>query len=210
MSLILESFTVGPLMENAYLLADAASKEAVLIDPGDEAGRLGRALEERNLILKAIWLTHAHFDHVGAVAELKNDYGVPVHLHPADNELLENAAASAAQWGIVIKQPPPADEALSDGQVLTLGGLELQCLFTPGHAPGHIAFYLPEEKLVFAGDALFRGSIGRTGLPFGDYETLIGSIKTRLLALPHDTVVLTGHGPETEIGFEARTNPFLV
>ncbi len=206
----LQRFTVGPLAENAYLLADTKGKRAVLVDPGDEAARLGRALGENGLELASIWLTHAHFDHVGAVAELKERYGVPVLLHPADNELLAHAAAAAAHWGITIEQPPPADGELSDGQVLTLGGAEVHALFTPGHAPGHIAFYLPAANTVIAGDALFQGSVGRTDLPFGDYEALIRSIKTKLLTLPEATVVLPGHGPETTIGAEARSNPFLV
>jgi glyoxylase-like metal-dependent hydrolase (beta-lactamase superfamily II) len=209
MDILLETFTVGPLLENAYLLAHPPSRTAVFVDPGDEAERLISALETRGLSLAAIWLSHAHFDHVGAVAALKERYGAPVFLHPADDVLLEHASASAAQWGIPLRQPPRADQTLEDGQVLTLGGLEAHCLFTPGHAPGHVAFYLPELSTVLAGDALFQGSIGRTDLPFGDHAQLISSIKTKLLTLPPETKVLPGHGPATTIGAEARSNPFL-
>ncbi len=209
MSFTLRSFTVGPLMENCYLLADSKSKTAVLIDPGDEASRLIAALEQESLKLKAIWLTHAHFDHVGAVADILDRFDVPVFLHPEDGPLLARAAQSAAVWGIGIRQPPGQTQALADGQILQLGGLEVKCLFTPGHAPGHIAFYLPSANLVIAGDALFYGSIGRTDLPGADHQQLIDSIKTKLLTLPEKTIVYPGHGPKTEIGFEAKNNPFL-
>ena len=207
--MMLECLTVGPLQENCYLLADLATKEAVLIDPGDEAPRLLRALDERELTLQAVWLTHAHFDHVGAVAEVLERYPVPLYLHPADAPLLAHASASAARWGIPLKQPSTDFLPLSDGQTLTLGGLRAHCLFTPGHAPGHIAFYLPEEEVVIAGDALFQGSIGRTDLPGGDHAQLLESIRTKLLTLPPQTKVHPGHGPATTVGREAQSNPFL-
>ena len=207
--MLLECFTVGPLQENCYLLADPASKDAVLIDPGDEAPRLLRALDERGLTLQALWLTHAHFDHVGAVAGVLERRPVPLYLHPADAPLLAQASASAARWGIPLKQPPADFLPLSDGQTLTLGGLRALCLFTPGHAPGHIAFHLPAEEVVIAGDALFQGSIGRTDLPGGDHARLLESIRTKLLTLPPQTKVHPGHGPATTVGREAESNPFL-
>lgn len=205
--LSLERFTVGPLQENCYLLTDDDTKRAVLVDPGDEAPRLMRALE--GLELQAIWLTHAHFDHVGALAELQKAYDVPTYLHPADEPLLAHAAASAARFGLRLRQPVVDYEPLADAQVLQLGGREARCLFTPGHAPGHISFYWPEQGIVLAGDALFQGSIGRTDLPGGDHAQLTESIRTQLLTLPEETVVYPGHGPETSIGHEAKTNPFL-
>ena len=205
--MFLQRFTVGPLQENCYLLTDDETDRAVLVDPGDEAPKLNEALQ--GFELQAIWLTHAHFDHVGALAELQEVYGAPTYLHPADEPLLANAAASAARFGLRLRQPKVDYRPLADAQVLSFAGREVHCLFTPGHAPGHIAFYVPSEGLVLAGDALFQGSIGRTDLPGGDYAQLIKSIRRELLTLPGETVVYPGHGPETTIGREARTNPFL-
>ena len=208
--MMLECLTVGPLQENCYLLADTHTKEAVLIDPGDEAARLLKVLNDEGLTLRAVWLTHAHFDHVGAVADVLERYPVPLYLHPADAPLLAHASASAARWGIPLKQPPTDFLPLSNGQTLTLGSLQAHCLFTPGHAPGHIAFYFPDEGIVIAGDALFKGSVGRTDLPGGDQAQLLGSIRRELLTLPPETKVYPGHGPATTVGEEARSNPFLV
>ena len=208
--MMLEPFTVGPLQENCYLLADSHTQEAALIDPGDEAARLLEALDAQGLTLRAVWLTHAHFDHVGAVADILERYPVPLYLHPADAPLLAHASASAARWGIPLKQPPADFLPLEDGQILALGSLQAHCLFTPGHAPGHIAFYLPEEDVVIAGDALFKGSIGRTDLPGGNHARLLESIRTKLLTLPPETKVYPGHGPATTVGEEARNNPFLI
>ncbi len=206
--LSLQRFTVGPLQENCYLLTDDDTNSAVLIDPGDEASKLIQALEDYDL--QAIWLTHAHFDHVGALAELREVYNAPTYLHPADEPLLANAAASAARFGLRLRQPMVDYQPLAGAQTLSFAGREVHCLFTPGHAPGHIAFYLPDEGVVLAGDALFQGSIGRTDLPGGDYAQLIASIRSKLLTLPGETVVYPGHGPETTVEREAQSNPFLV
>lgn len=206
--LSLQRFTVGPLQENCYLLTDDEKKGAVFIDPGDEAPRLTQAL--KGYTLQEIWLTHAHFDHVGALAELQETYDVPMYLHPADEPLLANAASSAARFGLRLRQPKINYIPLEDTQVLSFGGHEVRCLFTPGHAPGHIAFYIPDQGIVLAGDALFKGSIGRTDLPGGDHAQLIESIRTKLLTLPQETAVYPGHGPETTIGHEAKSNPFLM
>lgn len=201
----LQAFTVGPLQENCYLLSDAG--QAVLIDPGDEAERLLGALG--GLELTAVWLTHAHFDHVGAVADVLDRFPVPVYLHPADLPLLRNAALSAAYFGLTLRQPEVEPLPLAHAQVLNVGGLGATCLYTPGHAPGHVAFYVPAAGFVLAGDALFQGSVGRTDLPGGDPAQLIRSIEQELLSLPDETVVYPGHGPATTIGAERRTNPFL-
>ena len=209
MSLSLTRLTVGPLMENCYLLADEANRTAVLIDPGDEAPRLLQALRDAGLTLDAIWLTHAHFDHIGAVADIKDVADVPVYLHPADEVIYQNGSQAAQLWDIPFRQPKTPTQPLEANQVLTLGGAEVRCLFTPGHAPGHISFYLPSEGYVIAGDALFKGSIGRTDLPLGDQAQLLESIHTQLMTLPDDTVVYPGHGPETTVGAEKRSNPFL-
>ena len=212
----LQRFTVGPLQENCYLLSDDETKSAVLVDPGDEAAKLIQALKGYDL--QEIWLTHAHFDHVGALAELQEVYSIPTRLHPADEPLLASAASSAARFGLRLRQPNVEYEPLVDAQILSFGGHEVRCLFTPGHAPGHIAFYFPDDGsgggpdggIVIAGDALFQGSIGRTDLPGGNQAQLIQSIRSQLLTLPEETVVYPGHGPETTIGHEAKTNPFLV
>lgn len=206
---ILKRLTVGPLMENCYVLADERTREAVLVDPGDEAPRLLAALDADGLTLREVWLTHAHFDHVGGLAGVLEARPVPVRMHPADRPLLERAADAAARWLIEIPAPPTDTLDLADGERLRLGSLEVEVVFTPGHAPGHVAFWLEETGAVLAGDALFQGSIGRTDLPLADGPTLLRSIRERLLALPDETVVWPGHGPETTIGAERRENPFL-
>lgn len=209
MSLSLTCYTVGPLAENCYLLADDVAKTAVLVDPGEEGDRLLEALERETLSLKEIWLTHAHFDHIGALADIVEVYPVPVRLHPADKPLYEHAAQAAQLWALPFRQPQTPTQDIADGQVIHFAGADVQCLFTPGHAPGHVAFYLPSEGYVIAGDALFRGSIGRTDLPMGNAAQLLESIQTRLFGLPEDTLVYPGHGPETSVGLEKRTNPFF-
>ncbi len=205
----LQRFTVGPLQENCYLLADDDSRRAVLIDPGDEAKRLLSALDDNDYRLGAVWLTHAHFDHVGALADILATHDVPFFMHQDDELNLARAAEAASAWGLSIKQPPTNYQPLTGGQVLDFAGLQARCLFTPGHAPGHLAFYFEDAGMVIAGDALFRGSIGRTDLPGGNHAQLLESVKLQLLTLPDDTVVYPGHGPETNIGFEANNNPFL-
>lgn len=209
MALSLARFTVGPLQENAYLLFDEASKAAVYIDPGDEAPRLLQALSDGDLKLEAIWLTHAHFDHIGAIEGLSEHYNVPIFLHARDRELYHNAYKAAKLWEIPFTQPTAPTLDLADDGLLTLAGVDVQCLFTPGHAPGHMAFYVPSQGFVLAGDALFQGSIGRTDLPGGNHELLLESIHSKLLTLPDDTVVYPGHGPETRIGLEKVYNPYL-
>jgi hydroxyacylglutathione hydrolase len=212
--MFLETYTVGPLQENCTLLHDG--KEAILIDPGDEASRLLKALNDKGLKLQAIWLTHAHFDHIGAIADLQELLGqetlgeVPVYLHPKDNVLFENAHLAAQRWEIPFRQPQTKPLELRDNQVLEFANTKIHCLFTPGHAPGHIAFYVPSQGFVISGDALFRGSIGRTDLPLGNHKQLLESIRSRLLTLPDETVVYPGHGPKTTIRFEKQSNPFLL
>lgn len=205
--------SVGPLAVNAYILL--VGDQAVVVDPGDDGARLAQALTERGAHLVAVWLTHAHFDHVGGLSALLADRPaggpehVPVYLHPDDKLLLENAVAAAARWSIRIEAPPTDTVDLQHGQVLTVGPVRARALHTPGHAPGHVAFHLPEESLVLVGDALFKGSVGRTDLPLSDERQLLDSIRRELLSLPDDTLVLPGHGPTTSIGAERYGNPFL-
>jgi glyoxylase-like metal-dependent hydrolase (beta-lactamase superfamily II) len=191
-------------------------KKAVIVDPGGEAAAIFEHLAQNGLSIHEIWLTHAHFDHVGALAEVKEaarkDVATsepPIRMHPADEPILARAAEAAAAWGVSIPQPPTDTVDLVDGENLSFAGCEVTCLHTPGHAPGHIAFWIPAEGIVLAGDALFKGSVGRTDLPFGDRGQLLESIREQLLTLPPDTLVLPGHGPTTDIGTEAASNPFL-
>jgi len=201
--------TVGPVAANAYLVTDAATGTTVVIDPGDEAPRLLAALAEAGQAPAEIWLTHAHFDHIGAVAGLREAYPVPVRLHPADAPLYDGAEQQAAWFGMSVRPPGVVPIDLADGERLTLGDHVFEVLHTPGHAPGHVAFYAADAGVLFSGDALFRGSVGRTDLPLCDPAALERSLRERLLVLPDETRVLSGHGPETTIGLERRTNPFL-
>lgn len=199
---------VGPVAANSYLLL--VGDDAVVIDPGDEGPAIAQQLVQRNKTLRAVWLTHAHFDHVGGIAALLRAAGsVPVHMHPDDRPLLENAVNSASRWNIQIEPPPTDTVDIVHGQLLTLGGLKVTALHTPGHAPGHIAFYLPDQRIVFSGDALFKGSVGRTDFPYANEQQLLDSIRRELLSLPDDTQVLPGHGSPTTIGSERFGNPFL-
>jgi glyoxylase-like metal-dependent hydrolase (beta-lactamase superfamily II) len=198
--------TVGAFQENCYLLTDAAAGASILIDPGYESERLIEAVERSGTTLDAIWLTHAHLDHIGAIAGLERRWKVPIYLHPLDEPLYTLATRQALLYGIAFEQPPPADRALGDGDVLQLGALRFDVMHTPGHAPGHVVIH--GHGVAFVGDCLFAGSIGRTDLPLSNPRDLTTSL-SRIAGLPHDTVVYPGHGPTTTIGTEARTNPFL-
>lgn len=200
-------FVVGAFQENCYLLHDADAGTAILIDPGDDPLRLCAEIERRGARLTAIWLTHAHLDHIGAVEGIRRAWpGVPVHLHPADAEVYANAWRAAAIYNLPFEQPAPADTALAEGQTLTFAGETFTIWHLPGHSPGHVAFVGTDR--VFGGDLLFQGSIGRTDLPRCDPAAMAASL-TRLLTLADAMVVLPGHGPPTTIGSERASNPFL-
>ncbi len=205
--MILMRLIVGPLQVNCYILADEKTKEAVVIDPGDDAEDILKIIKEKGLTVKYIVNTHAHFDHVGANAKLKEATGAEILLHEADAALLSSSTSQAGMFGMKTAASPPADRYIRDGDVITAGEVSLTVLYTPGHSSGGIS--LLEDGMVFSGDALFTGSIGRTDLPGGDLMTLIGSIKSKLLDLPDDTRVFPGHGPDSTIGEEKKENPFL-
>lgn len=207
--MILETFPVGPLACNCTLLGDPDAGEAIVIDPGDEVGRITRRLAELGLKLKQILITHAHIDHVGGALRLKRLTGAPILLNVLDLPLLKMMDQQAGWIGLPAPETAPPDENLVDGQRVGLERYPAQVLHTPGHTQGSVCFHFAPLKLLVAGDTLFAGSIGRTDLPGGDYEQIIDSIQSRLLALPDETRVLTGHGPATTIGVERRSNPFL-
>jgi len=198
------SLTVGPVQENTYLLVGLDSRGAI-VDPGDEPERILAEIERVGLIPEAILLTHAHFDHVGAVAPLTEALQLPVYLHPNDLYLYHSAPQTAARWGLELPEPPQAVELLEEGQRLDFG-LGLEVLFVPGHSPGHVAFYA-DGQLV-SGDVLFRGGIGRYDLPDSNPQVLFDSLK-RLTRLPPETLIYPGHGRKTSIGYEIQTNPYL-
>jgi hydroxyacylglutathione hydrolase len=207
--MILEMLTVGPFQENCYVIGDEASGTGAIIDPGDEAARIALAVEQTHLEIGQILVTHAHIDHVGAVAALVDEYSCPVLMHAEAEPMLKQLPTQAMMMGLRFGKVPAVDRYIEDEEVLEVGGLELKSLYTPGHAPGHLAFYVESEELVFSGDALFAGSVGRTDLFGGSMELLMRSINERLLTLPDRTGVYPGHGPETTIGAERVHNPFL-
>lgn len=205
--MIVDFVTVGPFEENCYLVTDESAGAAALIDPGDDFDLIAAMVIRRGVTPSAVWLTHAHLDHIGAVSAVRRAWpGIPVSLHPADLPVYDNGARSAAKYGLPFEQPAPPDAVLSDGQVLQLGALRFDVTHLPGHAPGHVSF--SGGGAVFGGDCLFAGSVGRTDLPLCDPVAFARSLE-RLLELPDDIVVYPGHGPATTIGAERRANPFL-
>jgi glyoxylase-like metal-dependent hydrolase (beta-lactamase superfamily II) len=201
------AFTVGPFQENAYLVIDEHAGQCVFIDPGDEGPRLLKALRASGATLTAIWLTHAHLDHVGAVAALKREYDVPVYLHPLDRPLYERADRQAAAYGLPFEQPPAPDRELAEGESVSVGEMTFDVLHVPGHAPGHVIFY--RDDVAFVGDLIFAGSIGRTDLPGSNPQDMTDSLERVSSTLPAELTLYPGHGPATTMGRELASNPFL-
>jgi hydroxyacylglutathione hydrolase len=197
----------GQFVENCYLLADSASGQAAIIDPGEEAERFLRELRQRGWSLQGIWLTHAHIDHIMGVGRIHSATGAPIHLHPLDRPLYDALPAYGEWVGMRLDPPPAPQMELGAGRHLSLGRHRFQVRFTPGHSPGSVSFL--GDGIIFGGDVLFNGSVGRTDLPGGDAATLMSTIQSEFLSLPDSTVVYSGHGPETTIGVERLTNPFL-
>jgi hydroxyacylglutathione hydrolase len=197
----------GQFAENCYLVADRRTREAVIIDPGEEPAMFLAELDTRAWTLRGIWLTHAHIDHIMGVAAVRQATGAPIHLHPLDRPIYDALPQFGTWVGMQLEPPPPPDVALQHGVPVRVGSFEFDVRFTPGHSPGSVSFV--GHDMVFGGDVLFNGSVGRTDLPGGDSAALMASIQSQFLSLPDSTVVHSGHGPDTTVGVERLTNPFL-
>ncbi|MGA6925887.1 MAG: MBL fold metallo-hydrolase [Desulfosarcina sp.] len=212
--MIIRQMTLGPIQANCFILGCEETRQAVVIDPGDDIDRILTTLAGDQLTVVHIINTHGHFDHVGANKRLKAATDADILIHRADAAMLSQLSATAAAWGMTAENSPTADRLLDDGDTITFGSHTLTVLHTPGHTPGGICLYVEynqtgePKKAVFVGDTLFAGSIGRTDFPGGDFDTLITSIRKRLFSLDDGVKVYPGHMGNTTIGVEKRTNPF--
>lgn len=206
----IERFVLGPVQTNAYLIADTSTREAAVIDPAWEGETILKSAHRKGWVIEHIWLTHAHFDHVAGVKGILDGLNPPpsVALHPYDLPLWQ-LQGGAPFFGMHVELGAPPQVELFHGQKLQLGNVSFEVRHTPGHTPGHVVFYCAEARVLFCGDVIFWGSIGRTDLPGGNFETLMHSIRTQVLTLPAETRLLSGHGPETTIAQELQENPFL-
>ena len=203
----IETITVGPFAMNCYILIDEDTRQAIIIDPGAEAGRLIKNIEKKHLNLIYIINTHCHIDHAGEAGKIQQYFDIPFYIHEQELPLLRSLPDQGRLFGITVEKIPEVTAFLKDGDTLQFGGITGTVLYTPGHTPGGISFLFGDD--VFVGDCLFMDSIGRTDLYGGDHEQLIGSITNKLLSLKDDTRVYSGHGPNSTIGRERRSNPFL-
>jgi len=210
--MILEVRAVAPFYKNGFIVGCERTREAAIIDPGDEADQLVASVRDLDVDVRLILLTHAHIDHITGVARMKDEYSAPVYLHKDDLFLYEGAVEQGEMFGFKVRQPPPVD-TYYDGTSITFGDYVVQVHHTPGHCPGGVCLQIGRSGQkatdLFVGDTLFAGSIGRTDLPGGDMDTLLQSIRTVLFSYPDTAAVYSGHGPATTIGQERRTNPFL-
>lgn len=200
---------VGMLQCNCSVIGDEVSREAIVIDPGDDVSGIVDILNRHGLTAKMIVITHAHIDHIGGAEKLRRLTGAPVYMHEADKMLSDRLDIQAGWLGVETPRNPGIDTPAHEGDVLRAGSIEARVLHTPGHTPGSISIYLPRENRLIAGDTLFQGSIGRTDLPGGDTAQIARSIRGKLYTLPPDTIVFPGHGETTTIGSEKRGNPFV-
>lgn len=205
--MIIKELAVGMLMANCIILGCEKTREAAVIDPGDETERILLSLADSKLKLKYIINTHGHFDHVGGNKEMKEATGADILIHSLDAPMLSQLSSDATLFGFSAENSPPPDRTLEDNDTISFGEIRLKVIHTPGHSPGGISLYI--DNKVFVGDTLFSGSIGRSDLPGGDFNTLISSIKNRLFDLGDDVKVFPGHGPNTTIGREKLSNPFV-
>lgn len=209
-AMIHESIVVGPFMCNCVILGCEETKEGIVIDPGDEPDEILHVVKRLGIDVKALLHTHAHLDHIGGSGKIKSELQSKIMLHKADLPMYENLVQQAAQFGFEAETPKPVDRFLRDGDTIAFGKHVMTVIHTPGHSPGSVCFKIDDrEETIFSGDTLFQRSIGRTDLWGGSHETIIASIKTRLLTLPDDVAVHPGHGPSTRIGIERKKNPFL-
>ena len=208
MNLYIKTIVTGPFQENSYLLTDKLSKKCVLIDPGDEAQKIINFINEKNIIPIAIINTHAHLDHIGAISEIKAVYSIPFYLHIEEKPILDSYLVSCRMFGMKPAESPSVDEWLNASGELLIGPFKFLIIETPGHTPGGCSFLI--DDIIFVGDTLFQGSIGRTDLPGGDRKILDKSLIKLINKLNPKTTVYSGHGPSTSIGFEKINNPFLI
>lgn len=207
--MIHEILIVGPLHCNCSILGDEVSREAIVVDPGDDISRIVDTLEKNRLTVKQIIVTHAHIDHIAGAQRLKRLTGAPILYNQNDLPLVKMMDVQAAWLGVPIPEVAPPDASLEDGQIVSIAGFTGSILHTPGHTEGSVCLYLPQQKLLLAGDTLFAGSVGRTDLPGGNTRKLLQSIRDSLLPLPDEVTVIPGHGPKTTIGEERQSNPFV-
>ncbi len=207
--LIHETLPVGMLGCNCSILGDPATREAIVVDPGDDIQDIVDILDRHHLKVKLIAITHAHIDHIGGAHKLRALTGAPVCMNEADSFLADHLATQASWLGIETPQNPGIDTPAHEGDILRVGSIEAHVLHTPGHTPGSISLFLPKEQKLIAGDTLFKGSVGRTDLPGGNSQQIASSIRGKLYTLPETTIVYPGHGEPTDIGTEKRSNPFV-
>lgn len=206
--MIIRTVPVGMNQTNSYIVGCEETQQGVVIDPGAQGKRIVSEIERSGLDIRYVLITHAHFDHIGAIGQVVEATGARLAIHPNERPLLE-AGGGASMWGFKVDPSPTPDVELSEGQTIEVGELRFQVLFTPGHSPGGVTFYEADEGVAFDGDVLFSNGVGRTDLPGGDRGTLMRSIKDVLFALPDETVIYSGHGPKTTVGQEKRSNPWV-